>query len=60
LFERPKRKSRVNNDNKTRIVELFKLYLGNCSEKLKSKLPEPLTYKQAITDYLREIGKVNK
>ncbi|GES97255.1 hypothetical protein GLOIN_2v1484166 [Rhizophagus clarus] len=37
-------------------VELFKLYLGNCLEKNRPKLP--LDYKKVIADYLREIGKL--
>ncbi|CAB4384322.1 unnamed protein product [Rhizophagus irregularis] len=41
-----------------RPVELFKLHLGNLSENLKPKLP--IDYKKAITDYLREIGKLIK
>ena len=48
----PKKKS---NDKKP--VELFKLHLGNCLEKDRPKLP--VDYKQAITDYLCELGKVN-
>ncbi|CAB4491838.1 unnamed protein product [Rhizophagus irregularis] len=39
-------------------VELFKLYLGNCLEKYRPKLP--VDYKKAISDYLCEIGKVIK
>ncbi|GBB89665.1 hypothetical protein RclHR1_16430002 [Rhizophagus clarus] len=39
-------------------VELFKLCLGNLYETLKPNLP--IDYKKAITDYLREIGKVIK
>ncbi|GBB95722.1 hypothetical protein RclHR1_00260027 [Rhizophagus clarus] len=59
LYLKPKR-NKFNNDGRKRIVELFKLYLGNCSDKLKPKLPEPLTYKKAIADYLREMGKLIK
>ncbi|GBC29268.1 uncharacterized protein OCT59_009873 [Rhizophagus irregularis] len=45
-------------DNKT--IGLFKLYLGNCLVKFKPTLPEPLTYRKAITDYLYEMGKLIK
>jgi len=37
-------------------VELFKLHLGDLPDNLKPKLP--IEYKKAITDYLKEIGKV--
>ncbi|GBB95714.1 hypothetical protein RclHR1_00260019 [Rhizophagus clarus] len=46
--------------NETKPVELFKLHLGNCLEKFKPKLPKQLTYKQAITDYLYNIGELIK
>jgi hypothetical protein len=49
LSERP------NHHNKP--VELFKLHQNNLSDNLKPKLP--VDYKKAITDYLREIGKVS-
>ncbi len=49
------KQSKKNKNKEKRPVELFKLYLGNCLKK--PKLPVP--YKQAITDYLRELGKVN-
>ncbi|GBC09523.1 hypothetical protein RclHR1_08950001 [Rhizophagus clarus] len=57
LCKRPNTKGK---DNEMRPIELFKLYLGNCLEKYKPALPEPLTYKIAIADYLREIGKLIK
>jgi hypothetical protein len=38
-------------------VKLFKLHLGNLQEDLKPTLL--VEYKKAITDYLREIGKVS-
>ncbi|CAB4437223.1 unnamed protein product [Rhizophagus irregularis] len=57
LYKKPNKKSR---DNETKPVELFKLYLGDCLEEFKPKLPEPLTYKQAITDYLSKIGELIK
>ncbi|PKC65705.1 actin-like ATPase domain-containing protein [Rhizophagus irregularis] len=53
LYKKPNRRS---GGDETKPVELFKLHLGNCLEKFKPKLPEPLTYKQAITDYLSKIG----
>lgn len=56
LYSKPSRKSR---NDEARPIELFKLYLGNCLEKYRRKLPEPLTYRKAITDYLYEMGKVN-
>jgi hypothetical protein len=46
----------IKNSEKSKPVELFKLCLGNLYEILKPKLP--VDYKKAITDYLREIGKV--
>ncbi|GES97260.1 hypothetical protein GLOIN_2v1881616 [Rhizophagus clarus] len=57
LFKKPNRKSR---ENEMKPVELFKLHLGNCLEKFKPQLPEPLTYKQAITDYLYKFGELIK
>ena len=56
-----KRSLRKRKDNETKLVELFMLYLGNRLEKSRSKLPVlPVDYKKAITDYLREMGMVNK
>ncbi|RIA86102.1 hypothetical protein C1645_878884 [Glomus cerebriforme] len=57
LCKKPNKKSKY---NETKPIELFKLYLGNCLEKFRPNLPEPLTYKQVITDYLCEIGKLIK
>ncbi|GES97268.1 hypothetical protein GLOIN_2v1838167 [Rhizophagus clarus] len=56
LYSKPSKRSTV----EARPIELFKLYLGNCLDKFKPKLPEPLTYKKAITDYLCEMGKLIK
>ncbi|RIA82248.1 hypothetical protein C1645_809689 [Glomus cerebriforme] len=56
LSKRPNKKK--GNKNESRPVELFKLYLGKLSDELKPKLP--VDYKKAITDYLREIGKLIK
>ncbi|GES81280.1 hypothetical protein GLOIN_2v1470314 [Rhizophagus clarus] len=41
-------------------IELFKLHLGDIPESNKPYLPPNLSYKKAITDYLREIGKLIK
>ena len=54
LYKKPNKK---NKDKEMKPVELFKLYLGNCLEKHKPKLP--IDFKKAITDYLCEMGKVN-
>ena len=53
LSKRPSRRNRMQ-DNKP--VELFKLHLSDLPDNLKPILP--VNYKKAITDYLREIGKV--
>ncbi|CAB4473668.1 unnamed protein product [Rhizophagus irregularis] len=37
-------------------IELFKLHLGDIPESEKPYLPSKLSYKKAITDYLREIA----
>ncbi|CAB4425207.1 unnamed protein product [Rhizophagus irregularis] len=58
LVKRPNRRKK--NISETKPVELFKLHLGNLSENLKPKLPNDIDYKKAITDYLREIGKLIK
>ncbi|CAB4437226.1 unnamed protein product [Rhizophagus irregularis] len=55
LYRKPNKKSK---DKEMKPVELFKLYLGNCLEKHRPKLP--VDYKKAISDYLCEIGKVIK
>ncbi|CAB4437231.1 unnamed protein product [Rhizophagus irregularis] len=55
LYRKPNKKSK---DKEMKPVELFKLYLGNCLEKHRPKLP--VDYKKAISDYLREIGKIIK
>ncbi|GES97208.1 hypothetical protein GLOIN_2v1883103 [Rhizophagus clarus] len=47
-------KTRSTKDDK--LVELFNLHLSDLPDNLKPKLP--FNYKKAITDYLREIGKV--
>ncbi|CAI2175027.1 5910_t:CDS:2 [Funneliformis geosporum] len=52
LSKRPSRRNR----NEPKPIELFKLHLGNLQENLRPKLP--VDYKKAITDYLREFGKL--
>ncbi|PKK78334.1 hypothetical protein RhiirC2_843597 [Rhizophagus irregularis] len=51
-----KKNNQYNERNK--LVELFKLFLGNLQENSRPKLP--VDYKKAITDYLKEFGKVIK
>ncbi|CAB4438833.1 unnamed protein product [Rhizophagus irregularis] len=61
LVKKPKRQiAKKNNQNNERNkpVELFKLFLGNLCKNSRPKLP--VDYKKAITDYLKEIGKVIK
>ncbi|PKY62294.1 hypothetical protein RhiirA4_488537, partial [Rhizophagus irregularis] len=54
LAKRPKRKK----ESERKPVELFKLHLGKMKDK--PALPEGFDYKKAISDYLREFGKVIK
>ncbi len=56
LSKRPRRNLDIN--EKKYVAELFKLHLGDLQESLKPDLPRGLDYRKAITDYLREIGKV--
>jgi len=59
LAKKPNRRIRKQNNEENKPVELFKLHLGNLPDNLRQKLPKlPIDYKKAITDYLREIGKV--
>ncbi|GBB91423.1 hypothetical protein RclHR1_01870018 [Rhizophagus clarus] len=53
-----KRYRKINKPKMNKPVKSFKLHLDNLKEHLKPKLP--VDYKKAITDYLREIGKVIK
>lgn len=46
-------------NKREKVLELFKLHLGNLSDELKEKYKLTINYKVAITDYLREIGKVS-
>src|SRR6185437_5630028 len=55
LAERP---SRRNKSVDTKPAERFKLHLGKMENK--PPLPSGLSYKTAITDYLREMGSVIK
>jgi hypothetical protein len=59
LAKKPNRRITKQNDQdnkRNKPVELFKLCLSNLDEYLKPKLP--VDFKKAITDYLKEIGKV--
>jgi hypothetical protein len=56
LAKKQPRKKRKSIMEESKPVELFKLHLGDLLEKHKPKLP--VDYRKAITDYLREIGKV--
>ncbi|EXX70475.1 uncharacterized protein OCT59_009854 [Rhizophagus irregularis] len=55
LYRKAPKKSK---DKEMKPVELFKLYLGNCLEKHRPKLP--VDYKKAISDYLHKIGELIK
>ncbi len=57
LSNRPRRNLYMN--EKKYVAKLFNLHLSDLQEGLKPDLPSGLDYKKAITDYLREIGKVN-
>ncbi|RIA97898.1 hypothetical protein C1645_751086 [Glomus cerebriforme] len=57
LAKKPKRKEK---NSSTKPVELFKLHLGDLPEAEKPYLPPNLSYKKAITDYLREMGELIK
>ncbi|RIA82727.1 hypothetical protein C1645_880884 [Glomus cerebriforme] len=57
LAKRQSRRTKKQDSNEgNRPVELFKLHLGDLLDKFKPKLA--IDYKKAITDYLKEIGKV--
>ncbi|RIA80180.1 hypothetical protein C1645_843312 [Glomus cerebriforme] len=58
LAKRPNHRNQNQDSNGNKTVELFKLHLDNLPDNLKPKLP--IDYKKAITDYLREIGKLIK
>jgi hypothetical protein len=57
LAKRPNR--RFDRNKQDCVVELFKLQLGNLNKDLKKKYEPSVNYRKAITDYLREIGKVS-
>jgi hypothetical protein len=56
LAKKPNRRINNQNNERNKLVELFTLYLSSLDESFKQKLP--VDYKKAITDYLKEIGKV--
>ena len=56
LAKKPNRRSKNKDNSFNRPIELFKLHLSDLSDQCKLKLL--IEYKKAITDYLREIGKV--
>ncbi|CAB4408748.1 unnamed protein product [Rhizophagus irregularis] len=58
LAKRQRKKDRTSNPPKP--IELFKLHLGDIPEEKKPILPPSLSYKKAISDYLREMGKLIK
>ncbi|RGB33586.1 hypothetical protein C1646_669189 [Rhizophagus diaphanus] len=58
LAQRQSRRSRDSSSSKT--VELFKLHLGNIPQNEKPPLPSQLNYEKAISDYLRELGRLIK
>ncbi|CAG8562711.1 11855_t:CDS:2 [Funneliformis caledonium] len=53
-----KRQKRRDRSNPPKPIELFKLHLGDIPKENKPVLPPGLSYKRAITDYLREIDTV--
>lgn len=57
MAKRQRKKDRTSNPPKP--IELFKLHLGDIPEEKKPILPPSLSYKKAISDYLREMGKLN-
>ncbi|GES84968.1 hypothetical protein GLOIN_2v1702288 [Rhizophagus clarus] len=57
LANEPSKKAK---NKQPRPVEMFKLHLGDVPETKKPKLPNGITPERAITDYLREMGKVIK
>ncbi len=52
--------SNTENNEEPKSVRLFKLHLGKLRENLKNKYKLPVEYEKAITDYLREMGKVKR
>ncbi|CAG8617438.1 5089_t:CDS:2 [Ambispora gerdemannii] len=60
LAEKISRKGEKSKFEEAQIAELFKLHLGEIADEEKPKLPLGLDPRKAITDYLREIGKLMK
>lgn len=58
LSQRPRRNRRNKNSDDTKLVENFLLHLSNMEHK--PHLPEGLTYKHAIVDYLIKMGELIK
>ncbi|GES81267.1 hypothetical protein GLOIN_2v1502209 [Rhizophagus clarus] len=58
LAQRQSRRSR--NISSPKPVELFKLHLGDLPQNEIPPLPDQLNYEKAISDYLRELGKLIK
>ncbi|RGB25599.1 hypothetical protein C1646_675454 [Rhizophagus diaphanus] len=63
--EKKKKKKTDNNDLPTGVpptlsVSLFKLFLGNAREQDKPILPQGLSYRQCVIDYLAEMTKLIK
>ncbi|RGB27127.1 hypothetical protein C1646_819954 [Rhizophagus diaphanus] len=58
LVKKPTRRTKSQNNKRSNPVESFSLHLSSLDEIFKPNLP--VDYKKAITDYLREIGKVIK
>src|SRR5436309_789011 len=54
-----KRPNRLDENRREHIAELFKLHLGDLQPSIRDRYRLPVEYKKAITDYLREIGKVS-
>ncbi|GBC35704.2 hypothetical protein GLOIN_2v1030945 [Rhizophagus irregularis DAOM 181602=DAOM 197198] len=61
LAQKQSKHARKNKDlSSSKTVELFKLHLGNIPQNEKPPLPYQLNYEKAISDYLRELGKLIK
>ncbi|CAG8646618.1 11627_t:CDS:2 [Ambispora gerdemannii] len=61
LAEKINKKSKNSkSDNSHKIAELFKLHIGEIPYEHKPPLPSGLNPRKAITDYLREMGKIMK
>ncbi|PKC68595.1 actin-like ATPase domain-containing protein [Rhizophagus irregularis] len=61
LAQKQSKHARKNKDlPSSKTVELFKLHLGNIPQNEKPPLPYQLNYEKAISDYLRELGKLIK